>query len=439
MNRGFKYGVVTLSTVLVGFLLIGVVLGQSAPAGSNEPYRHLNVFTEVFAKIKAEYVEEPDMKNVTLGAINGLLVSMDPFSSYLNKEQYEAFQKARQTPKANVGLILSRKYGFEMGVVHAIEGSPAQQMGLTTGDIIEAINGISTRDMPLAFAEVLLSGEPGSTLELTVLRLRRPEPTTVKLTRAMVTPPGAAAKMVDTATGHVQVRTLTAGSAAQVAQKIRELEKQGARRLVLDLRNCAVSEPEEGILLADLFLDSGKIATLEGQRVAKETFEASSGKTVWKGPVVVLTNRGTAGAAEIAATALLDNKRAEVVGERSYGDAALRKEIATQDGGAVLLAVAKYYSPAGKAIQDVSVTPTHAVVDSTANDAAGPDDDLDAAPLPGTPAPPPAATPAPSEDKILERAIEVLTGKAGPGNQEAAQAVAPQLLPRIGQPRPARP
>ncbi|HRJ20475.1 MAG TPA: S41 family peptidase, partial [Bryobacteraceae bacterium] len=435
MNRGFKYGVVTLSTVLVGFLLIGVVLGQSAPAGSNEPYRHLNVFTEVFAKIKAEYVEEPDMKNVTLGAINGLLVSMDPFSSYLNKEQYEAFQKARQTPKANVGLILSRKYGFEMGVVHAIEGSPAQQMGLTTGDIIEAINGISTRDMPLAFAEVLLSGEPGSTLELTVLRLRRPEPTTVKLTRAMVTPPGAAAKMVDTATGHVQVRTLTAGSAAQVAQKIRELEKHGARRLVLDLRNCAVSEPEEGILLADLFLDSGKIATLEGQRVAKkirelekhgarrlvldlrncavsepeegilladlfldsgkiatlegqrvakETFEASSGKTVWKGPVVVLTNRGTAGAAEIAATALLDNKRAEVVGERSYGDAALRKEIATQDGGAVLLAVAKYYSPAGKAIQDVSVTPTHAVVDSTANDAAGPDDDLDAAPLPGT-------------------------------------------------------
>jgi carboxyl-terminal processing protease len=439
MNRGFKYGVVTLSTVLVGFLLIGVVLGQSAPPGGNEPYRHLNVFTEVFAKIKAEYVEEPDMKNVTLGAINGLLVSMDPFSSYLNKEQYEAYQKARQTPKANLGLILSRKYGFEMGVVHAIEGSPADQMGLTTGDIIEAINGISTRDMPLAFAEVLLSGEPGSTIELTVLRLRRPEPTTVKLTRAMVTPPGAATKMIDTATGHVQVRTLTAGSAAQVAQKIRDLEKQGARRLVLDLRNCAVSEPAEGILLADLFLDSGKIATLEGQRVAKETFEASSAKTVWKGPLVVLTNRGTAGAAEIAATALLDNKRAQVVGERSYGDAALRKEIATQDGGAVLLAVAKYYSPGGKAIQDVSVTPTHAVVDSTASDSAGLDDDPEAAPLPGTPAPPPSATPAPTEDKILEKAIEVLAGKAGAANQEAAQAVAPQLLPRIGQPQAARP
>jgi carboxyl-terminal processing protease len=439
MNRGFKYGVVTLSTVLVGFLLIGVVLGQSTTPGGNEPYRHLNVFTEVFAKIKAEYVEEPDMKNVTLGAINGLLVSMDPFSSYLNKEQYEAYQKARQTPKANIGLVLSRKYGFEMGVVHAIEGSPADQMGLTTGDIIEAINGISTRDMPLAFADVLLSGESGSTLELTVLRLRRPEPTTVKLTRAVVTPPGAVTKMLDTATGHVQVRTLTAGSVAQVAQKIRELEKQGARRLVLDLRNCAVSVPEEGILLADLFLDSGKIATLEGQRFAKETFEASSGKTVWKGPLVVLTNRGTAGAAEIAATALLDNKRAQVVGERSYGDAAMRKEIATQDGGAVLLAVAKYYSPGGKAIQDVSVTPTHAVVDSTANDATGLEDEMDATPLPGTPVPPPSASPAPVEDKILEKAIEVLTGKAGPANQEAAQAVAPQLLPRIGQPQAARP
>ena len=226
---------------------------------------------------------------------------------------------------------------------------------------------------------------------------------------------------------------------SQVAQKIRELEKQGARRLVLDLRNCAVSEPEEGILLADLFLDSGKIATLEGQRVAKETFEASSAKTVWKGPLVVLTNRGTAGAAEIAATALLDNKRAQVVGERSYGDAALRKEIATQDGGAVVLAVAKYYSPGGKAIQDVSVTPTHAVMDSTANDGAGLDEDPEGAPLPGTPAPPPSATPAPAEDKILEKAIEVLAGKAGAANQEAAQAVAPQLLPRIGQPQAARP
>jgi carboxyl-terminal processing protease len=432
MNRRFKVGVVSLSTVLVGFLLIGVVLGQSAPPGSGDPYRHLNVFTEVFAKIKSEYVEEPDMKNVTLGAINGLLVSMDPFSSYLSKEQFEAYQRARQSPKAGVGLVLSRKYGFEMGVVDAIEGSPAHQMGLTTGDIIEAINGISTRDMPLAYAEVLLEGEPGSTVELLVLRLRRPEPTTIKLTRAPINPPAVSARMADTVTGQILVRTLATGQTPAIAAKIRDLEKQGARRLVLDLRNCAVSAPEEGVALADLFLNSGTIATLEGQRHPKQTFTASSSKTVWKGPLVVLTNRGTAGAAEIAATALLDNKRAEVVGERTYGDAALRKPVVTEDGGAVLLAVAKYYSPEGKAIQDVSVTPTHAVTDTTETVMM----DMEAEGEVPAEAPAPAE---PAEDKILEKALEVLSGKAGPGNQEAAQANAPQLLPRIGAPRTMRP
>lgn len=439
MNRRFKLGVVSLSTILVGFLLIGVVLGQSTPVGS-DPYRHLNVFTEVFAKIKSEYVEEPDMKNVTLGAINGLLVSMDPFSSYLNKEQFEAYQEAQRTPKANIGLVLSRKYGFEMGVVDAIEGSPAHQMGLTTGDIIEAINGISTRDMPLAFAEVLLKGPPGSTVELLVLRLRRPEPTTVKLTRAPVSPPAVAARMVDTVTAHVTVRSLAPQQTGAIAQKIRELQQQGARKLILDLRNCAVSDPTEGVALADLFLDSGKITTLEGQRFPKETFNASPGKTIWKDPLVVLTNRGTAGAAEIAATALLENKRAELVGERTYGDAALRKPIPTGDGGAVLLAVAKYYSPEGKAIQDVSVTPTHAVADTTEGSMAGLDaegEDPEAG-VPGAPAPPPTAA-EPAEDKILEKAIEVLSGKAGPAGREAAQAIAPELLPRIGVPRSMRP
>lgn len=441
MNSRFKYLVVTLSTILVSFLLIGVVLGQSTPSGSGDPYRHLNVFTEVFAKIKAEYVEEPDMKNVALGAINGLLVSMDPFSSYLNKEQYEAYQRARKSPKASVGLVLSRKYGFEMGVVDAIEGSPAHAMGLSTGDIIEAINGISTRDMPLAYAEVLLEGEPGSTVELMVLRLRRPEPATIKLTRARIVPMPAAAKLREDATGHITVRHLAAGQTAAIAQRVRELEKQGARKLILDLRNCAVSDPEEGVALADLFMDAGAIGSLQGQRVEKQSFAASPEKTIWKGPLVVLTNRGTAGAAEIAATALLESKRAEVVGERTYGDAALRKAIPTDDGGAVLLAVAKYYSPGGKAIQDVSLTPTHPVADTTAPDQGEgdePETPLVQPGVPGAPAPPPA-TASPGEDKILEKALEVLGGKAAPATREAAQATGPSLLPRIGHPRSVRP
>ena len=150
MNRTFKNVLVSLSGLFVGLLLVGAVLGQNTTPQANEPYRHLNVFTEVFARIKSDYVEEPDMKNVTLGAINGLLVTVDPFASYLDAGQYKAYQKAKEEKKAGVGLILSRKYSAELSVVDTIAGSPADQLGLATGDIIEAINGVSTRDMPLA-------------------------------------------------------------------------------------------------------------------------------------------------------------------------------------------------------------------------------------------------------------------------------------------------
>lgn len=423
MSTTFKKAVVTVSTLLVGLLLIGALLGQGPENTSTDPYRHLNVFTEVFAKVKSDYVEEPDMGNVTLGAINGLLISMDPFSSYLNADQYKAFLKAQETPKAGIGMVLSRKYGYEIGLVDAIPGGPADKAGLSTGDIIEAINGISTRDMPLAYADVLLHGDPGSTVELTVLRLRRPEATKLTLTRAVVSPPGVSAKMLDTATGYVSVVDLRVGKSAAVASAIRDLDRQGAKKLVLDLRHSAVSAPEEGVALANLFLEKGTIATLEGQKVPKRSFEADPSKTVWKGPMMVLTNRGTSGAAEVAATALLDNKRAEIVGERTYGDAAQRRAVMTDDGGAVLLAVAKYYGPGGKAIQDTSVMPTYAVTDSEPDTAEEPDGGPN---MPNTPQNPPTGTKAP-EDLILKRALELLSGKTT--EQAARSGPATVLLP----------
>ena len=414
MSSRFQYALVAVSGILVGLLLVGVVLGQNRPASSTDPYRHLNVFTEVLAKIKSDYVEEPDMKSVSLGAVNGLLVSLDPFACYLNADQYKQYLKTLENPKAGVGLILSRKYGYEIGVVDAIPGSPADKAGLTTGDIIEAINGIQTRDMPLAFADVLLHGEPGTTVELTVLRLSRPEPVKVSLTRAMVTPPPLESKMLDAETGLVAAADLRAGKAAGVAAAIRELSGKGMKRLVLDLRHAALSVPEEGIALANLFLEKGTIATLQGQRVKKQIFEADPAKAVWRGPLVVLTNRGTTGAAEIAAAALAALKRAEVVGERTYGDAALRKPVTTEDGGAVLLAVAKYYSPDGKAISETSVMPQHLVADTE------PQPMLDEEET-GLPPAQDLKQPERKEDAVLKKALEILGGRAA----QAQAAVEP--------------
>jgi len=400
MNSRYKFFVVTSSTCLAVMLLIGAVVGKGAPA--NEPYKHLSVYSEVVSRIKSDYVEEPDMKSVTLGAVNGLLEALDPYASYLSPDQYKQYLKKDQA-KGSVGLMLSRRFGY-VGVVDAIHGSPADKAGLGTGDMLESIRGISTRDMPLAYAELLLQGEPGTTVELSVLRVRKPEPQKITLTRAIVTNPPVTATMLDGGIGHIRVYTLEKGKSREIATAISNLQKQGMKKLVLDVRNAAAGDPEEGTALANLFMDKGLITYLQGQKVPRQNFEAQPDKMVYSGPLVVITNRGTARGAEIAAAAVQDAKRAEVVGERTYGDAALRRVVNTEDGAAVILSVAKYYSPSGKAIQDVAVTPNHPVAEQEAP--------LDIEENGATPDPQSDESKAPSEDLLLKKAIEVLNGKA---------------------------
>ena len=366
MSSRTKYFVVSTSTCLTLLLLIGSVLGRSASA--DDTYKHLGVFSDVISRIKSEYVEEPDMKSVTLGALNGMLEAIDPFASYLNADQYKEYLKTRDLKRADVGLIVSKKSGYlgEVGVVDAIAGSAAAKAGLNTGDMIETIGGVATRDMPLHYAAMLLRGEPGTTVELTVIRARHPEPTPLKLVRAMPAVPAAATRMLDSKVGYITVDALSPEIVKQVAAGVQQLQKDGAQKLMLDLRNCAAGAPEDGIALANLFLNKGRITYLVGQKVARQNFEADATKAVTALPVAVLINRGTAGAAEIAAAALQDNKRGQLVGERTYGDAAVRKAITMEDGGAIILSVAKYYSPEGLPIQDKQVTPANPVSDADA-------------------------------------------------------------------------
>ncbi|MBZ5596299.1 MAG: PDZ domain-containing protein [Acidobacteriia bacterium] len=396
MNSRAKFLIVIGSTFVVLLLLLGTVLGKGTAPDS--PYRHLAVYTEVLSRIKSEYVEEPDLKSVTLGALNGLLESIDPFASYLNADQYKEYLKHSEV-KGDVGLILSKRFGY-IGVVSTVPGSPAAKAGLTTGDIIETINGVATRDMPLAYTYLLLRGNPGTTVDVTVLR-RQPEPQKMTLTRAAANPPAVIAKIMQNEVGYIRPETLSTSRVQTIAGDLRDLQNKGAKRLVLDLRQCAVGEPEDGIALADLFLDSGLVTYLQGQRVARQDFKADPAKVVWKLPVVVLTNRGTADGAEVAAAALEDNNRAKVVGERTYGDASLRRALTMDDGSAIILSVAKYYSPSGKAIQDTGVTPGELVQEPEPQ--AETDEDGEAV-HPETTEPEHNA----GEDVVLKRAIELL-------------------------------
>lgn len=405
MNTRFQFAVVSMSACLVVLLLLGAMHGRSA--SPEDTYRHLAVYTEVLSRIRSDYVEEPDMKSVTLGAVNGMLESIDPYASYLNADQYKQWLKSKDQKKADVGLVLSKKFGY-VGIVDAIPGSPAAKAGLSTTDVLETINGVATRDMPLAFAQLLLEGDTGSTVELGVLRFRKPEPQKLTLTRAMVQYPAVTAKMMPEQVGVIQAQSLEGNDVKEVAAKVEDLQKQGAKRLVLDLRHCSTGTPQEGIEVANMFLDKGLITYTQGQKMPRQDVSANPSKDISKLPLAVVTNRGTAGGCEVAAAALLDDKRAEVIGERTYGDAAVRKPITMDDGSAVILSVAKYYSPSGKSIQDVGVTPSVPLVEQEPVA----DDD-------GNTAEPQSQ---PTEDLLLKKAIEVVTkGKSEVASAPAAE------------------
>lgn len=408
MSSRIKYFVVSTSTCLSLMLLIGVVLGHGA-SNADDTLKHIGVFSDVVAKIKTDYVEEPDMKSVTLGALNGLLEAIDPFASYLNADQYKEYLKNKDVKRAETGLLLSKKFGY-VGVVGVLPNSPAAKAGFSTGDMVESIKGIATRDMPLAYATMLLQGDANSTVEISVVRVRHPEPQTVKLGRAMVSLPPVESKMLAGQVGYINIDAIGAAQVKETAAAIQKLQKEGAQRLVVDVRNCAVGSPEDGAAIANLFMTSGHITYLQGQRVARQNFDADPGKAITSLPTAVLTNRGTAGGAEILASALMENNRAQVVGERTYGDAAVRKAITMEDGSAIILSTAKFYGPSSaKAIQDTGVTPGTLVAEADVQV----EYDDNGEPLPESPAQQQQDLKKKVEDDpVVKKALEILGAKA---------------------------
>ena len=239
---------------------------------------------------------------------------------------------------------------------------------------------------------------------MSVVRARRAEPQKMVITRDVVTVPPVTDKIVDDGIGYIQVDALNKGKAQEVAAKVRALQKSGAKKLILDLRNCAEGDESEGIAVANLFLNHGTITYLQGQKYPREAFNADASKAITNLPLVVLVNKGTAGPAEVVAAAVLENARGDVVGDKTFGDGSIQKTIQLPDGSALILSVAKYYSPSGKAIQDSCGHPNIVVADSE-DDAALPDDEDNAAPADDDKKQPP------QQDEQLHKAIQVLKSK----------------------------
>jgi len=405
MSNKFKAALLVSSLAIVLFMALGL---SGVHASSNDgAYKQLEVYSEVLSRVRSEYVEEPDIPKVTDGALHGLLESLDAESSYLTPEQYKEYKDHKTSAKADIGAAVSKRFGYA-AVISVIPGGSADKAGIQSSDIFEAIEGKTTRDMSLAEIHNILSGTAGSNVSVSVVRARRAEPQKVTITRDMVAIPTATEKMMDDSIGYVKVDALVPGKAQEVALRIKSLQKQGAKKLILDLRNTAEGEESEGVATANLFLNHGTITYLQGQKYPRQAFNADPQKAITSLPLVVLVNRGTAGPAEVVASAILENARGDVVGDKTFGEGAIQKVLEIPDGSALILSIAKYYSPSGKALQDSAVTPNILVADSD-DDAALPDEDQQSAPTDQ------AKPQRPPQDDQLQKAIEVLKNRQAKG------------------------
>ena len=403
MSKSFRRAVFSISVVLALVVLLGGFLPVHVRAGgeADGAYRQMGVFEEVLQKIQNDYVVEPNIPKVTTGALHGLLESLDSDSSYLTPDEYRAYKAHQNDGTAQVGLNVSKRMGYAT-VVSVMPNSPAEKQQVEDGDLVESVDGQSTHDLSLAMIRLLLEGKPGSTVSVGIVRPRKAEPDMLKFTRIMIVPPALAEQQYDSASIlYLKPTVLTKERVTEMEARLHAMGKNNNKKVLLDLRDVTVGDEAQGVRLANAFLESGKLASLEGQKYPTQTFTADPARFITSAPLAVLVNHGTSGAAEIVAAAILDAKRGDVVGDRTFGEGAIQKTIDLPDGGAILLSVAKYESPSGKRIQDDAVVPNVTVSPSIDQFLAEED---------GTAANP-AETSKPAQDDQLNKALDLLKAK----------------------------
>jgi carboxyl-terminal processing protease len=361
VSRFFQRFVFVLSVAIFAALGLGFALGEfgwfGVHAGGQQDgaYRQMSVYAEVLKKVQTDYVTEPNINDVTTGALHGLLESLDADSSYLTPSEYKIYKERPSTGVAQVGITVSKRFGYAV-VVSVLPGSAADKDHISDGDVIESIGEQSTRELSLAVIRLLLEGKPGTAVTLSVVRPRKPDPDKLTLTRSIADAPPLGEQQYEGATIlYLKPGALTASRVDEIAAALKTAK---GRKVVLDLRDSSSGDAEQGLRLANFFVKQGTLAVLEGQKFPRQTFTADPAKFLTDASLAVLINRGTYGPAELTAAAIGDARRGEVVGERTFGQGSVQKTIELPDGAALLLTVAKYQTPSGKKIQDEAVMPT---------------------------------------------------------------------------------
>ena len=385
MTSRTRLWVLLVSTPVIAFTLVGGYLGQ-AMAAKDDTLQHLRVFEDVVSLVLNNYVEEVDVRQAMRGAMRGLADGLDADSAFLTPDLVKTFETNSSAGAADIGVELVRQYYLR--VVSARDGSPAAKAGLRTGDYIRAIDGKATRDMSAYEGLRLLHGAAGSKVMLLVIRGNAADPHEMTVVRERTSTTELTSKMADPATGYVRIQEFTKDSPTRIKQAFDALTKTGASRFIVDLRGAARGDLDDGLGAARLFVKTGTLSVKQAKS-AKETVAAAAGDGAIASRLVLLTNPGTSGAAEVFAAALIGNKRAEAIGERTLGRTARQKLVKLPDGSGLLLSTLRYQAPDGKDIHEKGLVPEVEVDE--------PEVEFGSTPPPG--------------DPVLERALKVVAGE----------------------------
>ena len=367
MNKAVKTGLILTFGFLTGVTLTltqGVMADRTDTDSETQltlPLAQLQNFTNIFAKIKADYVEKVDDKTLLTHAIRGMLSGLDPHSSYLDAEQYQELRIGTTGQFGGLGIQVGMDEDGFVKVISPIDDTPAFRAGMEAGDLIIKLDSKPIKGMTLDEAVKLMRGEPGSDIVLTVVRSGKDKPFEVTITRDIIKVKSVKSRMLETNFGYVRISSFQSKTGSQLLDAIKKLNKENKTRLkglILDLRNNPGGVLHAAAEVSDLFLQKGKIVYTEG-RIANSymEFNAKPGDVLDGAPLIVLINAGSASASEIVAGALQDHKRGIIVGTKSFGKGSVQTIQELPAGGAIKMTTARYYTPGGRSIQAQGIEP----------------------------------------------------------------------------------
>ena len=453
-RNGLMLGGMFAAGVLIGSAVAPLHRAAGQDAGNENTYQQLSLFGDIFDRVKENYVVDPTSSKLVYDAVNGMLAGLDPHSSYMNEKQYNDMQVETSGQFGGLGLEVTETDGL-LKVISPIDDTPAARAGIKPGDIIVDINGRSTDGLNLDDAVTKMRGAPGSQITLTLKRSGIDTPVKVTLTREIIQIQDVKSRLFATPAGdigYIRLASFDEKADQDIRDAVRALQKQAGghvRGYILDMRDNPGGLLDQAVAVADDFLNSGEIVSTHGRHSDDDqVWYAQTGDVLNGAPMVVVTNEGTASAAEIVTAALQQNQRALVLGTRTFGKGSVQTIVPIPGNGALRLTTALYYTPSGKSIQDYGVSPNVKVSDTrTPEDqfASLRESDLlhsfhnpsglaapplpSALPLPAVaktiPDKPPANWPAldltkPSTDFQLQMALKLVAGMIPRGYQAAA-------------------